>query len=70
MSGQVVGLAECHSCAFSRRMVQEKSALYSTSFIARSSTITETGDPIVLLVFTCAVYSIIYVCTYVLYTTD
>ena len=51
-------------CLFQKNglLVQEESALSSTSFITRSATNAETGDPIVLLVFTCAVYSIIYVC--------
>ena len=34
-----------------------ESALSSTSFFTRSATITETGNSIVLLLFTCAVYS-------------
>ena len=37
--------------------VQEESALSSTTFITRSATVAETGDPIVLIVFTCALYS-------------
>ena len=59
-------------CLFQKNglWVQEESALSSTSFFTRSSTITETGDPIVLLVFTCAVYSIIYVCMFYIQVTE
>ena len=57
-------------CLFQKNglWVQEESALSSTSFITRSATVAETGDPIVsaFSVYMCSVQS----STYVLYTTE
>ena len=57
-------------CLFQKNglWVQEESALSSTSFITRSTIIAETGDPIVLLVFTCAVYS--HLCMFYIQVTE